>query len=304
MTEPEIKKIQEFLKIPKTGIYDEFTEAAIRNFQIKNKLKVTGLIDNETLQLVDSESNLGRISTNLMETNLTITNRFLNQSEYYKGPTKKRAIFLHFTAGSSNPLNVVEGWERDERGKVGTHFVIGGINLFTNSAEFDGDIVQCMPSYENYAWHLGIGNTALHRETIGIELCSYGPIKFKNGAFWTWNDKKVQTLETEKQVGRLQEPFRGYEFYHKISDAQLNSLYFLIKKIAQENQIDLGGGLKEFLKTQTPNQAFDYQPNVHADRIKSGLFCHTHVSPKNKYGNYEKWDMFPQPELIDMINSL
>lgn len=304
MTEPEIKKIQEFLKIPKTGLYDEFTEAAVRNFQIKNRLKVTGLIDNETLQLVDTESNLGLISTDLSETNLAIKKRFLKPDEYYKGPTKKRAIFLHFTAGSSNPINVVDGWERDERGKVGTHFVIGGINLFTNSTEFDGDIVQCMPDYGNYAWHLGIGNTALHRESIGIELCSYGPIKFKNGSFWTWNDKKVPTLETEKRVGRLKEPFRDYEFYHKISHAQLKSLYFLVKKLAQDNQIDLVGGLKEFLKTQTPNQAFDYQPKVHSGEIKSGLFTHCHVSPKNKYGNYEKWDMFPQPELIDMINSL
>ena len=48
--------------------------------------------------------------------------------------------------------------------------------------------------------------------------------------------------------------------------------------------------------------AFDYDANI--VRSADGLFTHTNVSPKNKWGNFEKWDLFPQDELIDLIKSL
>jgi N-acetyl-anhydromuramyl-L-alanine amidase AmpD len=229
----------------------------------------------------------------------------LKPDEYFKGPTKNRAIFLHFTAGGSNPISVIDSWERDNRGKVATHYVIGGRNLFTLSEEFDGDIIQCMPETGNYGWHLGIGNTALHRESIGIEICNWGPLTRQGeGKYYTWNKKRVVGMDYHTEIGQLNESFRGYSFYHKITVLQIESLYFLIKKLAKENDIDLEQGLKRFLKEQSPTQAFDFQPKVHSDEIKTGLFCHTNVSPKNKYGNYEKWDLFPQPEIIELINSL
>lgn len=305
MTESELKNIQKSLNIPRTGLLDEFTEAALRNFQIRNGIKATGLPDNATLEILEKDSNLGTISTDLAETNLSIKKYFLKPDEYFKGPTQKRAIFLHFTAGGSNPISVIDSWERDERGKVATHYVIGGRNLFTLSEEFDGDIIQCMPETGNYGWHLGVGNTALHRESIGIELCNWGPITRSGfGMFHTWNKKRIPGREYETEIGQLIEPFRGYNFYHKITDLQIESLYFLIKKLAKENDIDLEQGLKSFLKEQSPTQAFDFQAKVHSDEIKTGLFCHTNVSPKNKYGNYEKWDLFPQPEIIELIDSL
>ena len=61
--------------------------------------------------------------------------------------------------------------------------------------------------------------------------------------------------------------------------------------------------MKERLKKMDPWKAFDFDQEIVSGKQK-GLFCHSNVSPKNKFGNYEKWDWFPQNELCDLINSL
>ncbi len=62
-------------------------------------------------------------------------------------------------------------------------------------------------------------------------------------------------------------------------------------------------GLKERLKKMTPNKAFDFDPNIRDGKVK-GLFCHTNVSAPNRFGGYDKFDWYPDPNLIDLINSL
>jgi N-acetyl-anhydromuramyl-L-alanine amidase AmpD len=52
---------------------------------------------------------------------------------------------------------------------VATEFVIGGLSFKNDEEVYDGKILQAIPDKSN-AWHLGIGNQAMHRESIGIEL--------------------------------------------------------------------------------------------------------------------------------------
>jgi N-acetyl-anhydromuramyl-L-alanine amidase AmpD len=174
MTGEEIREIQEALNIPLTGEYDDFTEAAVRNFQQKNKLTVNGVVDNSTKELLLANNKEGLISTDLSEVKQDISKYLLKTNEYYTTEEKKEWLFLHHTAGWNNPFAVVDAWELDTRGRVATEYLIGGKHIQTLDAKYDGKIVQCFPNHKNYGWHLGIGNTLVHRASIGIEVCNFG----------------------------------------------------------------------------------------------------------------------------------
>lgn len=296
----DIKLIQAALKIPVTGIYDELTESAVRNFQLKNNLPPSGVVDNSTAEILLSSQMDGLISTDLNENPLEIKQRFLSKGQYIDQKTKKRAIFLHFTAGWDNPYNVIADWERDKRGPIGTHFVIGGENAQTLSTKYDGEIVQTLPNFDVYAWHLGIGNVPLHRESIGIEVCSFGPLTLKNDKFYNVYKREVNSACAID----LGTDFRGHRYYQRFTELQLQSVKTLILKLANELDIDVRKGTQEFLKNVDPFTAFDYNADIHAGKFKEGMFLHTQVSPKNKFGHYEKWDCPPQPELIELIKQL
>lgn len=296
----DIKLLQEILKLPITGQFDQLTESAVKNFQLKNNLTVSGIVDNATKERLGLNESDGFISTDLLENDLEIKQSFLPKGQYIDQKTKKRAIFLHFTAGWDNPYNVVNDWALDKRGPIGTHFVIGGENAQTLSTKYDGEIVQALPNFDVYAWHLGIGNVPLHRESIGIEICNFGPLTLKNGKFYNAYKREVNA----NCVFDLGKDFRGHRYYQRFTELQLQSVKTLVLKLANELDIDVRTGTQEFLKNVDPFVAFDFNANVRNDNIKTGLFLHTQVSPKNKFGHYEKWDCPPQPELIELIKQL
>lgn len=292
-----IKTIQKQLNIPETGIYDEFTEAAVRNFQLKTNIPVTGIIDNLTKEKLLQDDSDGKIDSDLYSISL-IRQYNLPKSEYFVG-SKPRAIFLHHTAGWNNPYQVVDTWAKDTRGKIGTAFVIGGTNFKTGDTQYDGDIVQAFPT-TGYAWHLGIGNTDLHRNSIGIELCNFGYLTKSNGKYLTYTGQSVPTSD----VAKLVNPFRGFQYFHKYTASQISAVKWLLSELASRTGVDVTEGLKSRLKrNKDVNFAFEYDPEISSGRL-NGLFSHTNVSPKNKYGGYDKWDIFPQSEMVDMILSL
>lgn len=310
MTNIEIKNIQEVLKLPQTGVYDQLTEAAIKNFQQKNKLPVTGVFDNPTKELLLKDSTDGMLTTDLSDNQHVISKYLLKSDEYFTTDEPNEWLFLHHTAGWNNPFAVVNDWETDTRGKIGTEYIIGGRHLQTMDEKYDGTIVQCFPSHKNYAWHLGIGNTKVHRASIGIEVCNFGWLVKEGNEFRTYPTKRPDgtirkgVLVNPSEVCDLKKDFRGYRYYHKVTDDQLASLKYLILKIANETGIDVRKGLKERIKaSKDPFTAFDFDPNIVAGKVK-GLFCHTNVSPMSKWKTFEKWDLNPQPGVLDLITSL
>lgn len=310
-----IEKIQKALNIPVTGEIDQFTEAAIRNFQIKNSLMPTGEVDGDTQELLLTDNTTGFISTDLREPVIEPSNTtegkptvpelvikkslISGKNNFFKGPTQKDSLFLHHTAGWNNPYNVIKDWMSDSRGEVCTHFVVGGKHCQTLDGKYDGEVVQSM-EYSWYGWHLGIGNTSVHRNSIGIEVCNFGWLTKKGGDYYTWSNAKV----SESEVVDLRRDFRGYRYFQKYTDKQLNSLKLLIEKIGKDQGIDITQGLKERLKkNKDPFVAFAYDQDIKNGKSK-GLFCHTNVSAPNKWGGYDKWDLFPQNEVLDLILSL
>ena len=83
--------------------------------------------------------------------------------------------------------------------------------------------------------------------------------------------------------------WRGYRYFHKYTYAQLDSLKNLLGWLSQEFGIDL--------KSHQPWSAKSFEVNGDALSGESGVW--THINYRK-----DKTDCHPQPELIQMLNSL
>jgi hypothetical protein len=202
-------------------------------------------------------------------------------------------LILHFTAGNHNPYACVKDWNSDTRGKIATQFVLGGKSL-DGKTEHDGVVVECMPD-NAWAYHLGNnGNSKLHPNSVGIEICSWGPLtKKSDGTFVTYTNRSVP----EDQVCDLGYKFRGFQYFHKFTDTQLVSLELLIKEICKRHpKINIKRGLQERLNTMSPADAFDFNDDAFYGKY-SAMWSHTSIRK-------DKSDIYPDPRIIDLIKRL
>jgi hypothetical protein len=299
-TGKEVKALQVFLnnnefRISQTGPgspgnetenFGPGTEAAVKRWQKANGLKDDGVVGPNTwnaMGLATTDNTEARP----MVGSLNIKTQFLPKGEYFTGPTKKDWVFLHHTAGWENPYNVISSWGRDTRGAISTEFVLGGLKSTDNSTTWDGELVQAFPA-GGYGWHLGTGNNVMHRNSVGIEVCNFGWVK--NGKTY------VNTVVDPSQIVKLSKPFRGYTDWHKYSDKQISVLRDWILFIANRDNIDVRKGLPELIRSRGGHEAFDFM-DINFVTKNPGLWNHTNVRK-------DKFDMFPQQELIDMLLSL
>lgn len=298
--------IQEKLSITKTNIFDENTKNKVIEFQRKKGLKIDGEVGRETFSALGIENPSEYLSTdirNVQDNNSVMINKFyLDSDEYKKGSFEKFYLFLHHTAGGHDPYAVVKMWNNDTRGAIATQYVIGNKSTSGNET-MDGVIVEAFPD-NAWAYHLGDnGSNLLHPHSVGIEICSYGPLTkggFKsNGKFINKDPNKfynyVGTEMPSDQVCDLGYEFKGYRYYHKYSDKQIKALEMLIdseiKKIYPK--IDLSKGLNEWLKTEHPSKAFDFKQDAYLGKIK-GVLSHTSTRK-------DKTDVYPDPRLIELL---
>lgn len=183
---------------------------------------------------------------------MKIRDIFLEQDEYFQDDFKKSIIYLHHTAGSYRPDYVVHGWNKDSNAdgsirKIATAFVIGGeSSKYDNS--WDGIIVRAFPE-SKWAWHLGAkGTNGLYDKlSIGVELCNFGYLnKSKNGEYMTYINKPLP----KDQVVELDTPFRGYRYYHKYTDRQIDNLRELLLYLGCKFDINLKLGLQEWINKE------------------------------------------------------
>ena len=286
----EVKLIQEFLGITADGIFGAGTERAIKEWQSKNNLLADGIVGPRTWTTMGLDH---RVTTDAAErhmelaSGLEIEQYFLPKGEYKTGPTTKEYLFLHHTAGWHNPYRVIDSWGRDTRGAVATEFVLGGPSVKGNDETYDGKLLQCFPE-GCYGWHLGKnGSQHMHTHSVGIEVCNFG---------WVKDGKTYAgTTVAESQLVELPEKFRGFATWHRYSDKQIEVLKNWILYIAERDNIDVRAGLVEEVK-QYGAKGFEFNENAYYGRIK-GMWTHTNTRK-------DKVDMFPQPELLDMLLSL
>ena len=210
---------------------------------------------------------------------------------------------MHHTNGWHNPFKVIDDWGKHPKKKVATEYVIGGLSIKNDEDVYDGKIIQSMPD-KCYAWHLGIGKEAMHRESIGIELCNFGNLtkgfyyKKNQGHFQkvVANPNKFYTSYGQEvhssQVEALKEPFRGYVYWHKYSEEQLKELKNLLQYLSFTYKIDIRKGLPQRIK-QIGAKAFD-EVSITNCKNTPGLWSHSNVSA-------QKLDVAPQEKLIEML---
>ena len=283
-----VKQIQNALGLKADGIFGNQTEEAVKKYQKENGLTADGIVGPKTLEklmaLMDTDL------THIVNPNkfLEVDDYFLPKKEYLNGTYKNEYVILHHTAGWDNPYQVVDCWATDANGRVATEFIIGGQRCTDGRWMYDGKIVRAYPE-GNQAYHIGkSGSSYMNLHSVGIEVCNMGPVK----------NNKVYTGASIRpdQIIKLQEAFRGYKEWHKYTDKQLSSLRELLLYIAQRDNIDLHTGIYKWIKSEGAAKAFEFHQDAYNGKVK-GMITHANIRK-------DKYDMSPQPNLVDMILTL
>jgi hypothetical protein len=122
----------------------------------------------------------------------------------------------------------------------------------------------------------------LDKHSIGIEICNWGQLESRNGKFYNYVDREVAA----DQVTELPLAYKGYRYFHKYSDAQIQSVKDLLLYWKNIYKIDL---------TYDYNQMFTV--NTKALKGENGLYSH------NSYRK-DKIDIYPCPRMIEMLKTL
>lgn len=295
----KVKQIQILLGLIPDGIFGTNTELSIKMWQKKNGLQPDGIVgpntwkkmsdvDTDFLTLKDGgKYKTFNKSEFITKNGLDIKEYYMPKNEYKPGPINPEYVFLHHTAGWDNPYNTITQWSNDSRGKIATEFVLGGQKITDNADTYDGTMVQSFPK-GNWGYHLGRnGSNHMHINSVGVEICNFGWLK--EGKTWSG------AIAHEKQIVKLPKKFRGHDYWHRYSDKQLKSLELWLKWIAERDNIDITEGLPRLIKDNGV-KAFEFNRQAYYGKIK-GILSHTNTRK-------DKFDVFPQQELMDMLTSL
>ena len=297
------------------GYFGQNTLISVTNFQRKIGVKADGVVGPQTWsQLstydpnpliievkVESKINdIPNVISYIGDDGLKIYDELLTEEEYYKKETQKNTIWLHHTAGGSRPDWTIGGWEKDfkkddsgnpeidKKGnliplKIATQYVIGRKSSNGNTL-WDGKILRAFDD-RYWAYHLGINRSnsdQLNSRSIGIEICNYGPLTLgKDGRYYNYVNKPIN----EQDIVELD--FRGYKYWEKYTDSQLESTRKLILHLEKKWNMEIERGVYN-------EDWFNYNDKWFS---LGGLRTHTQV-------RRDKFDLFPQNEMIQMLNSL
>lgn len=158
----------------------------------------------------------------------------LNDNQYVKQETTKKSIVFHHTASNGDAKKVVDGWNTDNRGVVGTCYVIGQ----------DGQVIQC---FDEKYWAYALGLSTANRkqvegQAIQIELCAWGFLRKVGDSFVNDYGHKVDTSE----VYTLDQAFKGFKYYHAYSQKQIDSLIQLVPEICKRHGIKGSFSMNDF----------------------------------------------------------
>jgi hypothetical protein len=296
----DVKILQQALEIEDDGDFGPMTELAVKAFQRAIGLKDDGVVGPKTanaLGLLDSDQ------SSIENKELKFERAWMDKDEYFPGPTDKRWVFLHHTAGWHNPFGTIKNWNSDDRGKVGTEFVLGGPSIKGNDNQYDGVLVQAFPE-GGYAWHNSTGSGPIHTQSVGIEVCNFGYLTKggyrKQGKWIALNPNEyynyVGVAADLLQITVLDKAFRGYTHWHKYSEKQIEVLRDWILWVCKRDGINPKKGIVEQIHRLGAHAAFDLV-DISLATKNPGIWLHTNTTKG-------KVDLFPQKEVVDMLMSL
>lgn len=272
-------------------IYDSEVVRAVKQFQgDQGMVSVDGIVGPNTWRTIFSQD---------IHFEFGSTSHLLDSSEFMQEFSPKNSIVLHHTAGRHRPDATIAYWNLDgtgsgKRRRVGTSIVIGGVGL-QGEEDFDG---RSYTAFKTFYWahHLGlknihnnvnsVRNTNLNKNSIGIEICSLGPVEKDGNIFKSAAYPSIKI--PEDQVCDLSAPWRGFRYFHKYSSEQIRETERLILTFSKIYNIPI------------PDQHYSrdwFDIKYEAFMGSPGLWTHCNT-------RYDKTDCFPQNELIDMLNGL
>lgn len=209
-------------------------------------------------------------------------------NQYIAEEHTKTQIYLHHTAGNPNPFAVFKFWAATPE-RIATCVTVGG-NPSANSNWIDGEVVQGYSS-KYWGYHLGLKQNifsynevpykSLDKISIGIEICNWGPLSFKDGKYYNY----VGGVVSPNEVCELSKPFKGYKLYHNYTDAQILAVKDLLLLWKEKYNIPL-----------TYNEDI-WDISKRALKGEPGVYTHNSVRK-------DKADVYPHPNLITMLKSL
>jgi N-acetyl-anhydromuramyl-L-alanine amidase AmpD len=261
------------------------TLSALQSFQKKHGLVVDGIAGPKTMATLESiqknktqhnNPNLTNINYGSLE---VIKTEKLPDFQYVKQITPKKQIFLHFTAGSSDAKTTTNYWNSD-LSKVATAYVIDG----KTGLPYE----MFHPDY--FGWHLGIKKTngKLDKASIGIEICSYGPLKKKGDKFYAWPKDFSSVIVSPENVYVLDKPFRNHIYYYKFTDKQIESLEKLLVVLIDSYNIKV--------QNSFDINWFEYNSDV-ITKCLPGIWSHTTVRK-------DKFDIYPDHRVLEVLNNI
>lgn len=210
-----------------------------------------------------------------------------SSNEYIKEATDKKQIYLHHTAGNASGVSTFRQWNTDSRGRIATCVCIAN----TGAKEGDGVISQGFSS-KNWAYHLGVKRHVfeaydvpyipLDKYSIGVEICAWGQLEEKDGKYYNYVNREVP----KDQVCELDSPYKGHRFFHRYSDEQIRSV---------ENLLVYWNGAYGIPIDYNEDRMW----NVTREALMGEPGVYTHNSVRK-----DKIDIFPQPEMIQMLRGL
>ena len=279
-----VKELQEALGLSADGVFGPGTEKAVKQFQQTNGLGVDGLVGKNTWEAIvgvdtdltgtewdaasDKDGKLEALGWYTTKDGLEIDRLYLDGDEFVRdyGKIEPLGFFIHHTAGWDNPYNTIGNWNRDKRGRVATQYCIGGTNVKVAISKFSG----------------------------GVELNNFGYLTKKGDKYYTYVNVEVKP----QYVCDLGYKFRGHQYWHAYSDKQIESLRLLLLHLKDiYPKMDLVNGIPKLLKDGIhPKDAFEFNEDAYNAK-QFGLWSHTSVRK-------DKFDCFPQPELVEMLKQL
>jgi N-acetyl-anhydromuramyl-L-alanine amidase AmpD len=273
------------------GVFNQNTLLSVFNFQKKFNIKSDGTVGMQMWSYLINYDNIIKKSNEQItlqnkleipnfvsysdENGLCIYDQLLNESEYYKEQTHKSNICLDITFGGSRPDWTISKWNNDNLPKA-AHFVIGRNSSSLDNNIWDGKILK---SFDDKYWseYIKINDKEINKNSIIISLCNYGNLTLGNdGIFYNIVSKPIN----EKDVIELD--YMGYKYWEKITDFQIENLRLLIKYLSNRWSINI--------KHVYNNEWFE------SNSVITDIKTHMHYSGQIS--------LFPQKEVIDMLNSL
>lgn len=208
------------------------------------------------------------------------------KEQYYQVVQEKKQIVLHHTVSDPTSANGdLNSWLTDT-GRIATYCIIG----------YDGTVNKCFPS-NNWGHHIGMKaetlkklgfkdygsrNELLNKQSIGIEIDAWGGLtKGKDGLYYNAYGKPISN-----KLEVIQCDWRGYKYFQKYSQAQIDTLAELLPLLMKANKIP-SYGIK------------DGNLDVRMDALGGTPGIYSHSSFRA-----DKSDLAPDQDLIKMLNSL